>query len=236
MLYRGNRYLNTCFVSVLRDLFKLHPIYTWKQKDLETKIQVEESFVRKNEKFPQVVVADVSSGQFFHSSLVSNIQKDVYEYDETLGREVYRGSIHGVPTRPTLTVTVTALTKFEVENIADYIASWFIFYGHKKFADSGIAIISIDGSAPSQERYGKENKYSIVFTFHLQCDWQHFEKYDDIYIESINLPRIDIESPDGVKHHDDVLPPYADNYNNSHPEPPVNIGPNDFKETSENKE
>ena len=53
MLYRGRRYINTCFVSVFRQLFKNHPQFPWVKEFLDTKIYIDVINYIKIEKFYQ---------------------------------------------------------------------------------------------------------------------------------------------------------------------------------------
>ena len=79
MLYRGRRYINSCFVSVFRQIFKDHPQYPWTDKRLETGIFIDESYPRGERKFPEIICQDVTDNEFFHASFDRNFQEDTYD-------------------------------------------------------------------------------------------------------------------------------------------------------------
>lgn len=187
MLYRGRRYINTCFTSVFRQLFKNHPQYPWSSNFLESKIFIDEAFPRGERKFPCIICIDVTDGEFFNTSFDRNFQEDVKdEYGNIIG------SVYGITIKPTIQISVSALTKFDVEMISDYICGYMQYYGINKFADAGITILSASGSTPSTEEYGKNNIYTINLTYNLQAEWQKFVSLLDDTIERIVIPEIGI--------------------------------------------
>lgn len=187
MLYRGRRYVNTCFVSVMRQLFKEHPQYPWSSNFLESKIFIDEAFPRGKRKFPCIICTDVTDGEFFSTSFDRNFQEDVKdEYGNIIG------SVYGITIKPTIQISVSALTKFDVEMISDYICGYMQYYGINKFADAGITILSASGSTPSTEEYGKNNIYTINLTYNLQAEWQKFVSLLDDTVERIVIPEIGI--------------------------------------------
>ena len=88
-------------------------------------------------------------------------------------------------------IGVSALTKFDVEMISDYICGYMQYYGINKFADAGITILSASGSTPSTEEYGKNNIYTINLTYNLQAEWQKFVSLDDT-VQRIVIPEIGV--------------------------------------------
>jgi hypothetical protein len=186
MLYRGRRYINTCFVSIFRQLFTGHPQYPWKSKRLETGIFIDESYPRGERKFPEIICTDVTDNEFFHASFDRNFQEDVYDEQGNI-----TGSIYGITITPTIRVSISALTKYDAEIIADYICSYMNYGGINLLADAGITILSATGDAPQAEEYGKENIYTITLNFNIQAEWQKFVSPGDV-IERIVIPSIDI--------------------------------------------
>lgn len=186
MLYRGRRYINTCFVSVFRQLFKNHPQFPWVKEFLNTKIYIDESYPRGERKFPCIICTDVTDSDFFTTSFDRNFQEDVYENNEL------KGSIHGMTIRPTLQITISALTKYDCEIISDYVCSFLQYYAHDKFADAGIEILEASGSAPQPEEYGKNNIYTVNITLNLYAEWQKFIPIENNIIEKITVPTIGI--------------------------------------------
>lgn len=187
MLYRGRRYINSVFVSVFRQIFKNHPQYPWTSKRLETGIYIDESYPRGERKFPCIICQDITDNQFFQASFDRNFQEDVYNDAGEL-----EGSIYGITITPTIRVSISALTKYDAEIIADFICSYMNYDGINKLADAGITILNATGSAPQAEEYGKNNIYTITLDFNIQAEWQKFVKPDDNLIESVVIPNINI--------------------------------------------
>lgn len=197
MLYRGRRYINTVFVSVFRQLFTNHPQFPWLPEFLKTKIYIDESYPRSERKFPEIICTDVTDGQFFQSSFDRNFQEDVYDNEENLV-----GSVHGMTIFPTIRISISTLSKFDCEIIADYICSYMQYYGVNKFADVGIYILSATGSIPQTENYGKELIYTVDLNYNLQAEWQKFIPFNDELIEKVVIPDINIIYPPGnIEHH-----------------------------------
>lgn len=186
MLYRGRRYINTAFVSVFRQLFKNHPQFPWTNTFLESKIYIDESYPRGERKFPCIICTDVTDSDFFQTSFDRNFQEDVYDNGEV------QGSIHGMTIKPTLQLTISALTKYDCEMISDYVCSFIQYYAHDKFADAGIEILEASGSAPQPEEYGKNNIYTVNITLNLYAEWQKFIPINNDIIEKVTVPSIDI--------------------------------------------
>lgn len=186
MLYRGRRYVNTCFVSVMRQLFKEHPQYPWSSNFLESKIFIDEAFPRGERKFPCIICTDVTDGEFFSTSFDRNFQEDIYDNQNN-----YTGTVYGMTIQPTIQLTISALSKYDAEIIADFVCSYMQFYGVNKFADAGITILNASGSTPQIEEYGKNNIYTITLTYNLQCEWQKFVSLDDT-VERIVIPEIGV--------------------------------------------
>lgn len=187
MLYRGRRYINTCFVSVLRQLFKNHAQFPWTSSFLESKIYIDESYPRGERKFPCIICTDVTDGDFFETSFDRNFQEDVYDQDGTI-----KGSIHGMTIKPVIQISISALTKYDCEIISDYVCSFIQYYAHDKFADAGIEILTATGTAPQPEEYGKNNIYTVNITLNLYAEWQKFVSIDDDIIEKVTVPNIGI--------------------------------------------
>lgn len=188
MLYRGRRYINTVFVSVFRQLFNNHAQFPWSSDFLQSKIFIDESYPRGERKFPCIICNDVTDGQFFESSFDQNFQQDVYEDDGI----TIKGSIYGITLKPTIQVSVSAMTKYDCEIIADYICGFMQHYGLNKFADAGITILEATGTTPSPEEYGKNNIYTIQLNYSLMCEWQKFVSINDDLINRIVVPDISI--------------------------------------------
>ena len=186
MLYRGRRYINTVFVSIFRQIFKNHPQYPWIDKRLETGIFIDESFPRGERKFPEIICQDVTDNEFFHASFDRNFQEDVYDEQGNI-----TGSIYGITITPTIRVSISALTKYDAEIIADFICGYMNYKGINLLADAGIIIVTANGSAPQTEEYGKNNIYTITLDFNIQAEWQKFVNPDDV-IERVVIPSIDI--------------------------------------------
>ena len=186
MLYRGRRYINTVFVSIFRQIFKNHPQYSWTDKRLETGIFIDESFPRGERKFPEIICQDVTDNEFFHASFDRNFQEDVYDEQGNI-----TGSIYGITITPTIRVSISALTKYDAEIIADFICGYMNYKGINLLADAGIIIVTANGSAPQTEEYGKNNIYTITLDFNIQAEWQKFVNPDDV-IERVVIPSIDI--------------------------------------------
>lgn len=201
MLYRGRRWINTCFVSVFRQLFANHPQFQYKNDFLKSKIYIDESFPRGQRKFPEIICTDITDGQFFQSSFDRNFQEDVYDKSGEL-----QGSIHGLTIYPTIRITISALSKYDAEIISDYICSYMQYYGVNKFADAGIVILNANGSTPQTEEYGKELIYTITLDYNLLSEWQKFIPIDNDIIEKIVIPNINIVYPDT----DDVQQKYSE--------------------------
>lgn len=186
MLYRGRRYIAVCFVSILRQIFTNHPQYPWTDKRLETGIFIDESYPRGERKFPCIICQDVTDNEFFKASFDRNFQEDVKdEYGNITG------SVYGYTLNPTIQVTISALTKYDAEIIADYICSFMQYPGINLLADAGIIVLTATGSTPQTEEYGKNNIYTITLTYNLQAEWQQYVSNDDI-ITSVVIPSIDI--------------------------------------------
>lgn len=186
MLYRGRRYINTCFVSVFRQIFKNHPQFPWDENKLKDGLFINESWPRGERKFPAIICNDVTDGDFFQASFNTNFQEDVHD---TSGNII--GSIYGYTLRPTIQVTISALNKYDAEIIADTICGVMQREGVKKFADAGIIMLTASGNAPQTEEYGKNNIYTITLTYNLQAEWQEYVS-DDETITSIVIPSINI--------------------------------------------
>lgn len=188
MIFRGRRLIATCFNSVMQQLFKHHPKFTWKNNPLETKIYINESFGRNERKYPSIITSDISSGTFFNASYDRNFQNDLYgENGEIIG------SRYGSSMNPTFAITISALDKYTCEMLADEIGSFFEFHGVHKFRDAGITITSISANNAIPENYGKENIYTITLTFQVYAEWEKYvtpDEYD--LIEEIQIPRINI--------------------------------------------
>lgn len=202
MLYRGRRYINTCFVSVLRQIFKLHPQFAWTNKFLETKIYIDESFPRGERKFPSIICTDITDGEFFQASFDRHFQEDVYDENGE-----WKGSVHGITINPTIQISISSLSKFDSETIADYICSYLQYYGINKFADVGITILTASGSTPTTEDYGKETIYTINLTLNLQAEWQKFISIENSTIERVVIPTIDViaDEDEKIKHSEEGI-------------------------------
>lgn len=186
MLYRGRRYINTCFVSVFRQIFKNHPQFPWDENKLQEGLFINESWPRGERKFPAIICNDVTDGDFFQASFDSNFQEDVKD-----DRGNIIGSIYGYTLKPTIQVTISALTKYDAEMIADFICGFMQYSGLNKFADAGLIIVTATGSTPQSEEYGKNNIYTINLTYNLQAEWQQYISNDEV-IDSVVIPSIDI--------------------------------------------
>ena len=186
MLYRGRRYINTVFVSIMRQLFTDHPQYPWTPKRLETGLFIDESYPRGERKFPEIICTDVTDNEFFHASFDRNFQEDIYDEQGNI-----TGSIYGITITPTINVSISTLTKYDTEMIADYICSYMNYSGINLLADAGITIVSATGNAPQTEEYGKNNIYTVTLTFNIQAEWQKFVSPGDV-IERIVIPSINI--------------------------------------------
>lgn len=186
MLYRGRRYINSCFVSIFRQLFTGHPQYPWTPKRLETGLFIDESYPRGERKFPEIICTDVTDNEFFHASFDRNFQEDVYDEQGNI-----TGSIYGITITPTINVSISTLTKYDTEMIADYICSYMNYSGINLLADAGIIIVSATGNAPQAEEYGKNNIYTVTLTFNIQAEWQKFVSPGDV-IERIVIPSINV--------------------------------------------
>ena len=186
MLYRGRRYINTCFVSVFRQIFKNHPQFPWDENKLKDGLFINESWPRGERKFPAIICNDVTDGDFFQASFNTNFQEDVHDASGNI-----IGSIYGYTLRPTIQVTISALNKYDAEIIADTICGVMQREGVKKFADAGIIMLTASGNAPQTEEYGKNNIYTITLTYNLQAEWQEYVS-DDETITSIVIPSINI--------------------------------------------
>ena len=88
-------------------------------------------------------------------------------------------------------VSISALTKYDAEMIADYICGFMQYSGMNKFADAGIIIVTATGSTPQSEEYGKNNIYTINLTYNLQAEWQQYITNDTV-IDTVVIPSIDI--------------------------------------------
>lgn len=191
MLYRGRRYTTVCFVSVLRQIFKNHPQFAYLKDFLKSKIYIDESYPRGERKFPCIICTDVTDGQYFESSFDRNFQEDIYDNQNN-----YTGTVYGMTIQPTIQLTISALSKYDAEIIADFVCSYMQFYGVNKFADAGITILNASGSTPQIEEYGKNNIYTITLTYNLQCEWQKFLPVNDDIVDSVVIPDIEIIYPD----------------------------------------
>lgn len=211
MLYRGRRYINTCFVSVFRQLFKNHPQFPWVKEFLDTKIYIDESYPRGERKFPCIICNDVTDNDFFETSFDRNFQEDVYNPDGTI-----KGSIHGMTIKPVIQISISALTKYDCEIISDYVCSFIQYYAHDKFADAGIEILNASGTAPQTEEYGKNNIYTVNITLNLYAEWQKFIPIENNIIEKVIVPTIGIlyeqDGQEGVQEeHNTVIIPSDEN-------------------------
>ena len=186
MLYRGRRYINTIFVSIMRQLFHQHAQFPWDENKLKDGIYINESYPRNSPKYPCIICQDVTDNEFFHASFDRNFQEDVYDEQGNI-----TGSIYGITITPTIRVSISALTKYDAEIIADYICSYMNYSGINLLADAGITIVSATGSAPQSEEYGKNNIYTITLDFNIQAEWQKFVSPGDV-IERIVIPSINI--------------------------------------------
>lgn len=197
MLYRGRRYINSVFVSIFRQLFTNHPQYPWTSKRLETGIFIDESYPRGERKFPEIICQDITDNEFFHASFDRNFQEDVYDEQGNI-----TGSVYGITITPTIQVSISALTKYDAEIIADYICSYMNYSGINLLANAGITILTATGNAPQAEEYGKNNIYTITLTFNTQAEWQKFVSPGDV-IERIVIPSINIldkkDNPDIIQ-------------------------------------
>lgn len=186
MLYRGRRYIEVCFVSVLRQIFKDHPQFPWDENKLKEGLYINESYPRGERKFPCIICTDISDNDFFKASFDRNFQEDIKDDN---GKII--GSVHGYTLNPTIQVSISAITKYDAEIIADFICGYMQYSGINKFADAGIIIVSATGSTPQTEEYGKNNIYTINLTYNLQAEWQQYITDDNI-IEKVVLPQIKI--------------------------------------------
>lgn len=188
MIYRGRRLIKTSFNSVMRQLFKEDVIFPWEKNRLQSKIYINESFGEGERKFPNIIVSDVTTGNFFHSSYDRNFQEDLYDEEG-----VIVGSRHGHSLNPTLSLEIQTLNEFDMEIITDRIDSFFEYGGVQKFRDAGVYIDNISVSQSTTEIYGKNLIYKIIYTFQLYTEWETFIKPDDInLIEKIKIPCINI--------------------------------------------
>lgn len=212
MLYRGRRYVNTCFVSVFRQLFKNHAQFPWQNNFLQSKIYIDESYPRGERKFPCIICTDVTDSDFFETSFDRNFQEDVYNQDGTI-----KGSIHGMTIKPVIQISISALTKYDCEIISDYVCSFIQYYAHDKFADAGIEILNANGTAPQTEEYGKNNIYTVNITLNLYAEWQKFIPIENNIIEKVTVPSIGIlyEQDDQIRvqeeHNTVIIPPDENN-------------------------
>ena len=198
MLYRGRRYILTCFVSVLRQIFAKHPQYTWNPNFLKTKLYIDESYPRGERKFPEIICSDTTDGRFFQSSFDRNFQEDIKDNEGSV-----LGSVYGMTIFPTITLSISALSKYDVEIIADYICSYFQYYAPNKFADVGITILEANGTTPQIENYGKELIYTINISYNLESEWQKYVPFDSDLIERVVIPDISIiYPPGGIEQHE----------------------------------
>lgn len=186
MLYRGRRYINTCFVSVFRQIFKNHPQFPWDENKLKDGLFINESWPRGERKFPAIICNDVTDNNFFQASFDSNFQEDVRDDNGNI-----IGSIYGYTLNPTIQVTISALTKYDTEIIADTICSVMQREAINKLADAGIIMVTASGNAPQTEEYGKNNIYTITLTYNLQAEWQEYVSNDEV-IDTIVIPSINI--------------------------------------------
>lgn len=204
MLYRGRRYINTCFVSVFRQIFTEHPQYPWTPKRLETGIFIDESYPRGERKFPEIICTDVTDNQFFQASFDRNFQEDVYDEHGNI-----TGSVYGITITPTIRVSISALSKYDAEIIADFVCSYMEYDGINKFADAGITIVTATGSAPQTEEYGKNNIYTITLDFNIQAEWQKFVSPGDNLIDRVVIPSINVldrkENPTVIQPEDGII-------------------------------
>lgn len=188
MIYRARRLIKTSFVSVLRQVFIDDPVFPWNKNRLKTKIYINESFADGERKFPDIIVSDVSTGNFFSASYDRNFQTSVYDPETN----EYLGERFGHNLSPTLNIQVEALSEFELGILADRIESFFEWGGVQKFRDAGITIQGISVSQTVTEPYGKNMIYRLVYTFNLYTEWETLVKPDDNFIEKIRIPRITI--------------------------------------------
>ena len=196
MLYRGRRFINVCFVSIFRQIFKNHPQFPWDENKLQEGLFINESWPRGERKFPAIICNDVTDGDFFQASFDSNFQEDVRDDNGNI-----IGSIYGYTLRPTIQVTISALTKYDAEIIADTICSVMQREAINKLADAGIIMVTASGNAPQTEEYGKNNIYTITLTYNLQAEWQEYVSNDEV-IDTIVIPNINILDK---KEHPDII-------------------------------
>lgn len=195
MIYRGRRLIKTCFNSVIRQLFREDPIFPWDKRRLESKIYINESFSEGERKFPNVIISDTTTGNFFHFSYDRNFQEEV---KDEMG--YYVGSRFGSSLFPTMNVEIQTLNEFEMEILTDRIDSFFEYGGVQKFRDAGITIQSISASTPTPEKYGTNNIYKVVYTFQLYTEWETFIKpEEEDLIEKIEIPDIGVIYQEGNK-------------------------------------
>ena len=189
MLYRGRRQITTCFISVIRQLFKNHALFPYTKDKLTSKIYIDEAYPTGARKFPCIICTDISEGQYFQTSFNRNMLDNIYD---NAGKEI--GATHGFTLTPVIGIEVSTLVKQDTEMIADYICSYMLYDGINKFADAGITILSSSGNAIQTEDYGKETIYSIKFTFNIQAEWILNVQFDGDVITDIKIPEITIES------------------------------------------
>ena len=199
MLYRGRRQITTCFISVIRQLFRKHPIFPYSPSKLESKIYIDEAYPTGARRFPCVVCTDISEGQYFQTSFNRNMLDNIYD-----DNGIETGATHGFILTPTVGIEVSTLTKQDTEMVTDYICSYMLYDGINRFADAGITILTSTGSAIQAEDYGKETIYSVKLIFNIQAEWLLTVNFDADAISDISIPTITVVSGDNI--HEDREP------------------------------
>ena len=165
MIYKGRRYIKSVILSVLRQFFANHPVYTWSNSP-NSLIHIDEKLTKYPEKYPSVIISDISPSEIWERSLNRGFQ--VSEYDEN---NVIKTEEFGGPLNVSLDIRVYDLMPFKAEAIADEVLAFLVFNFYEKLKNVGIEIKNVSAVSPATEFNGKDIVMYFPITIEMYTEW-----------------------------------------------------------------
>jgi len=193
MILRAKRYTRGVFLSVLRQYFASHQKFPWQQNIVKTKIMIEESFPKVPYSHPCIII-ERPTVQPFERALSRGLVEE--KYDDALidgiTRSVYAGEININRVQAITPISVYSIDPFMGEMVADEVFTLLGYSCIEKFSKSGLEIVDVRDSGPSEEVFGNDLYYKNNITIHTHQEWEiNIEEDEADVIEKITIPDID---------------------------------------------
>jgi hypothetical protein len=179
MIFKLRETIKAAFVNLLQQAFATNTDYKWTKDMMRTKVWIPEYWPMQYVKYPCVVVAEVSGGDWLKRTFH-------YEFQETvrgpvsIDGECVTGDIaehYGGSFDTTVMINVCDLSREVVKQIADWVVMYIRWLTRDVLAAAGIETTAIRPAGERMEKIGNDTIF--IYGLNVTC---YSEWYEEIPI------------------------------------------------------